>query len=276
MISCNIVGGLGNQLFQIFTTIAHSVRQNSEYVFPMNKAYIYDKRGTYWDNIFNQLKTSEKLPDLKNYNEQYFRYNLIYQISDIKLCGWFQSYKYFENEYLYIFKLCKLDEKRLLCLDKYKYPYDNCISIHFRMGDYSKPQHLSYHGICTNDYYIKGIKTIVNNTKTKFDILCFSEKDDEKYVNDRIEYIRKSFPTFNFIKVSYDILDWEQLLIMSLCRHNIIANSTFSWWSAYMNDNPDKIVIYPLPWFGVIANTDTVDLFPDKWISIRDACTYEI
>ena len=63
---------------------------------------------------------------------------------------------------------------------------------------------------------------------------------------------------------------------MSLCRHNIIANSTFSWWSAYMNNNSDKIVIYPLPWFGVIANTDTVDLFPDKWISVQNSCDYKI
>ena len=133
MISCNIVGGLGNQLFQIFTTIAHSVKKNIDYVFPVNKTQIDDKRVTYWDNIFNELKTIEKLPVLKIYNELSFKYRPIDQISDIKLCGWFQSYKYFEKEYQSIFKLCKLDQKRLLCLDKYKYPYDNCISIHFRI-----------------------------------------------------------------------------------------------------------------------------------------------
>ena len=114
----------------------------------------------------------------------------------------------------------------------------------------------------------------INNTNEKFDILCFSEKEDEIDVNNRIEYIKKSFPTFNFIKVSYDISDWEQLLIMSFCRHNIIANSTFSWWSAYMNDNVNKIIIYPLPWFSETANINTSDLFPNKWISITNSCEY--
>ena len=273
MISCNIIGGLGNQLFQIFTSMAYAYRTNNNYVFLKNKRQD-DNRRTYWYDMFDQLNIVDELPELRDYNECSFNYTPFNSIKDIKLNGWFQSYKYFEKEYKYLFNLCKFEDKRLLCLNRYNYPYSNSISIHFRIGDYAKKAHNSFHGICKNDYYVTGIEKIVNSTNEKFDILCFSEKEDEIDVNNRIEYIKKSFPTFNFIKVSYDISDWEQLLIMSLCKHNIIANSTFSWWSAYMNDNVNKIIIYPLPWFSEAANINTSDLFPNKWISITNSCEY--
>jgi hypothetical protein len=65
------------------------------------------------------------------------------------------------------------------------------------------------------------------------------------------------------------LADWEQLLLMSCCHHNIIANSTFSWWAAYFNSWKDKIVCYPSVWFGNIANHDTKDLCPEEWIKIQ-------
>ena len=64
--------------------------------------------------------------------------------------------------------------------------------------------------------------------------------------------------------------DWEEMLAMSLCNHNIIANSTFSWWGAYFNSNEDKIVCYPSVWFGPeLKNNNTVDLFPEEWKCIH-------
>ena len=63
--------------------------------------------------------------------------------------------------------------------------------------------------------------------------------------------------------------DWEQLLYMSLCNHNIIANSSFSWWAAYLNENPDKVVCYPTLWFGdALSSYDVSDLLPTEWIKI--------
>jgi hypothetical protein len=71
-----------------------------------------------------------------------------------------------------------------------------------------------------------------------------------------------------FIRVNPHLDDWEQMLLMSLCEHNIIANSTFSWWGAYLNSNVEKIVCYPDQWFSPKANKDTSDLFLEDWVKI--------
>ena len=72
----------------------------------------------------------------------------------------------------------------------------------------------------------------------------------------------------HFIQCSYSVNDYEQLLLMSLCHHNIIANSTFSWWGAYFNSNPEKVDCYPSTWFGAKCNHSSRDLFPDNWVKI--------
>jgi hypothetical protein len=79
----------------------------------------------------------------------------------------------------------------------------------------------------------------------------------------------KKFPDISFHKANDEMEDWEQLLLMSCSDHNIIANSTFSWWAAYMNLNPDKVVCYPSMWFGTANNhLNTKDLFPPQWTKI--------
>ena len=83
-----------------------------------------------------------------------------------------------------------------------------------------------------------------------------------------IDILKKTITNCAFIKVTDDVEDWKQLLLMSACGNNIIANSSFSWWGAYLNTNPTKIVCYPEIWFGPKVTHDTRDLFPESWTKI--------
>ena len=81
--------------------------------------------------------------------------------------------------------------------------------------------------------------------------------------------IKKSFPELEFHKADDTMEDWEQLLLMSCCHHNIIANSSFSWWGAYFNTNSNKIVCYPSLWFGQKILNDTKDICPLEWNKLK-------
>ena len=100
-------------------------------------------------------------------------------------------------------------------------------------------------------------------------ILYFCEKQDNEDVENTINKLKIKFPTCVFEKANDEIEDWKQMIIMSCCKDNIIANSTFSWWGAYFNDNTDKNICYPSQWFGYKnSHLVTADLFPETWNKI--------
>jgi len=296
MISCIIMGGLGNQLFQIYTTMALSIEMKTTFNFPNNKLESDKRSDTYWDSFLKELNKNTSLIDIKNmkypvFKEKDFKYNkiqilpeVIRKHGNVMLYGYFQSYKYFDKEYKNIARYIGLEESRQAVIDLFykKYENNNTISVHFRMGDYKTLQNC--HPILGDEYYINSIKFILNKTQknskekvtTKWTILYFCEEEDIDEIVSKVDKIKTGLCGsdlcygLEFERGSELIMeDWQQLLLMSCCQHNIIANSSFSWWAAYFNNNPDKIVCYPEKWFGPqLSQHDTRDLCPPTWSRI--------
>ena len=84
-----------------------------------------------------------------------------------------------------------------------------------------------------------------------------------------VMHLVSKFPQYTFTRASNLLADWEQLLLMGCCSHNIIANSSFSWWGAFFNSNKEKIVCYPSVWFGATVGHNTSDLCPPSWAKIE-------
>lgn len=270
MISTELMGGLGNQLFQIFNVLAYSLRYKKEVIFPKDKSDS-QKRPDYWQSFFKSIGylVGDESVRMKVLREPSFEFNgLGYIEEDFMFYGYFQSYKYFEDQQDSIYKLIRIDKHKQNVIEKVNMVMDNTVSIHFRLGDYKGLS--EYHPILTIDYYIKALLTIIQKTKNKnLKVIYFFEQEDVDQVNTIIDTLKTKMPSINFTPVLSDLLDYEQMIFMSLCQHNIIANSSFSWWGAYLNNNPNKIVCYPSVWFGPkFSDKNTKDLCPNYWNKI--------
>jgi len=292
MISIKIVGGLGNQLFQIFAIMAYGIQHNIKVIFPYEDIVL--GRHTYWNTFLKNIAifttnypgnhiTNNELFNMQIFQEQWFEYKPFpnFENSDICCIGYFQSYKYFENEKDKIYSLIKLNELKDTIVQENKQLFSDTmdttdtiltISMHFRLGDYKTKRY--YHPILNYGYYEVAldhiIETIGANNK-KIRVLYFCENEDNIFVYEkRIQPLNNKYPDIEFIKVDDTIDDWKQLLIMASCNHHIIANSTYSWWGAYLNNSDSKIVCYPSKWFGEYYEHTYKcdDLMPLEWKSI--------
>jgi hypothetical protein len=270
MISLYLQGGLGNQLFQIFAVIAYAIEHQERVAF-LEKKDDGEIRPPYWDTIFKRLKdgidpklTRDKMTILP---EDGFHYKPLPKKTNVMLYGYFQSYKYFDKYYEQIYKKLNLKMEQELIKTKYL-TLTETISLHFRIGDYTALQ--LHHTILKDDYYVNSIEEILKRTKKNdWNIIYYCEEKDNIPVKQRMRHIKKKFPHLTFYKAEDNMMDWEQLLLMSCSDHNIIANSAFSWWAAYLNSNPQKLVCYPKTWFGGFnSNKNTTDLCPPNWIKI--------
>lgn len=277
MYNINILldAGLCNQLFMIFATVSYALDNGINYFIYSNKN---NNKMKYWNTLldrFNnkliyEIDTTLPLYDEKE-NHHYIKIPSIEEIKNsFNLKGYYQSDKYFKHNYDKILEIMDFDNKQNKIKEEYNYLFKKkTIAIHFRIGDYIGLQ--QYHPILQEDYYNNALIYLeikLKNIKTDYDILYFCQEGDKIIVDKMISNLNKD-RDFNFIKVSDDIDDWKQLLIMSLCDNFIIANSTYSWFGAYFSKNIEKIIIYPSKWFGEsLKHKNTKDICPDNWMKI--------
>jgi len=227
-------GRLGNQLFELSATISLALNNNDTYVFP---------NWEYKDhfNLNNCFATS--IANNYVYTEPHFHYSSIPYQANTDIRGYFQSQKYFINQQNIIKELLT---PKIALGTKYDYT-----SIHVRRGDYvNQPNNYIQLGM---DYY----KVAMELVKTKHYII----------VSDDINWCHNNFIGEQFI-FSENRSPVEDLALQITCEHNIIANSSFSWWGAWLNKNPSKMIVAPNRWFGPNQKHNTKDLLPNEWTKI--------
>ncbi len=251
MVTCKLInsrssGLFCNKLFLGAATIALAHRNGDEAVFPVhsNTTWLYG-------HVFeNTIKTSNILPVRCEWKEPNFTYDEIPYQKDINLTGYFQSEKYFRDcgELIRHHYEPRIDIANKI-RTKYADVLNNAVSIHVRRGDY-----LLYpdkHPVCDMNYYNKAMEIFDGATF----IICSND----------MEWCKNNFKGKNIVFSDGD--EVEDLFLQSFCQHNIIANSSFSWWGAWLNENKNKVVVAPKKWFGPNYFSSR-DLCPDEWIKI--------
>ncbi len=297
MICVRLYGGLGNQMFQYAFGLALALENKTELLldtshFEKEQIKVNHTFRPFELNLFNLNTKEADLSDIKKLKpflyrvinvislyiglqgiqtSKYFIENGSFYNESIKIIekqcyvsGYWQSYKYFQDIELIIrnnFKFPKNSD--VLNIERMeKITNSNSISLHIRRSDYVKNKHHDIHGICSIEFYNESIKYLAERIENPT-IFVFS--DDIEWAIQNITIAHPvEFITGNTGEKSY--LDMQ---LMSLCKHNIIANSSFSWWGAWLNSYKQKIVIAPQKWYlDEKINSQTGDLIPREWIRL--------
>lgn len=278
MVSVQLKGGLGNQMFQLASGLVFSKKFDLELTIDLSflesnisetntftprkyELIIFPKIAQF--KINNNVIRSVREVNNNNFNSSFFLERLFGY--EFNLNDYFQSESFFFNYRqeiieLFQFDTSKLSDESLTILADIN--FQNLIGIHMRKGDYIKPKVNEVHGVVGIDFYLKAVdyfKQKLNNPK----FILFSDDPElaqfefKPYLSDL--YVVKNTPNKS---------SWIDMYLMSQCHGNIIANSTFSWWGAYLNKN--KItVIAPKKWFlKPELNEQYSNLIPQGWITL--------
>jgi hypothetical protein len=266
-ITTNHMGGIGNVMFKLSASISLALDNGVDFIFSnefirqLDKDVVcdgFDDYRIYYDNLLRNIKFIDKLPSrYRVHNEPgTFNYKSItyYKGENLLLEGYYQSEKYFINNKDYIINLFEPTENiKQTILEKLP-NIQNSISIHIRRGDYLNLP--DFHPQQSLEYYMSAINLLGIDKN----YLIFS--DDLDGVINMFDFL----PNKQFVNLGKNYLD---LYAMSMCEHNIICNSTFGWWGAYLNKNNNKKVIGPSRWFGpLLSNLNSSDILPNNWIKI--------
>lgn len=298
MIIVRLEGGLGNQMFQYALGRQLSIINNTMLkidISALGKARI--TANTTWReyrlNIFNfkcEIANVYDIQKVKTYSPSFFdklKYKFLgkpnpygktevfeknlfnFDSSILKtpvnayITGYWQSYYYFNSIreiLLNDFQLKDIPNVNIYSFIN-KITNQNSVSVHIRRGDYvSNPKHMENHGLCSPKYYYHAIDYICNKIENP---VFYFFSDEINWVEKNIKI---NYPAI-YIKATPAEKDFYDLYMMSLCKHNIIANSSFSWWGAWLNKNSDKIVVAPKKWMND-SSIDTTDLIPENWVRL--------
>ena len=268
MIISKLQGGLGNQLFQWAYAYSLAVEFDRDFYLD-TRSYYFDKKRRYelykFPNLSKglniiPLSVNDKRASQENINQDFITEHVIddfncrplYLFNNVAyiLEGYWQSEKYFTFCKNVIRDMLQpTDLQRLELRDKIK---ENSVSIHVRRSDYLETN--GYHPVQPLAYFEEALK-VVDDYKY---IYVFS--DDMQWCKENLKYDNIEFVT------GHDNID--DLWMMSMCKHNIISNSTFSWWGAWINGYANKTVVAPRQWFGSHVDLNTDDIIPEDWIQI--------
>lgn len=267
MIYIELNGRIGNHLFQIATgaSLAHEhgvgykvVCHDGYKLAPPDNCYVREYIEQFRSNILRNIDIQIGRPQTDcdyYYDIEYIYKEIPYSGRDMLLYGAFQSEKYFDKEF--VRKLFSIpDDINQYIITKFgNIIQQGVTSINVRRGDYCRLPH--QYAVCGMSYYNKAIDYLGR---------------DKKYliISDDIDWCKRHFKGNNFYFVDDEepIID---LYIQTLCENNIISNSTFSWWGAWLNSNKNKVVVCPDPWFGKsYSNYSTQDLIPKEWVQIEN------
>ncbi|MEK7621575.1 MAG: alpha-1,2-fucosyltransferase [Patescibacteria group bacterium] len=295
MIILRLEGGLGNLMFQYALGRHLALKNQMELKFDIG-SYQTNPLGdcSFWlegfgIDIKTNLATQNEIQRFKKYDRRpggkWFLYNWLMaspskyvrekgfafdpMVLEIKgsfyLHGWFQTEKYFKDIREIILKDFTVQRHPL---DKNKevakkIATTHSIGIHIRRADYvANPKTRYYHGELPRAYYDNAL-VIITTKIPRPTLFIFS--DDIEWVKHNMRFPFETVYTgWNAMEAAH-----EDVRLMSLCKHNIISNSTLGWWGAWLNKNNDKIVVAPSKWFANSPKCDTKDIVPENWHTVE-------
>lgn len=269
MVYSALMGRIGNNLFQIAAGVSLAKQNNTDFIACVHKVMLPEPDNCLLSEYLNQFKETilrkitiiDNIPENSfSYYETGYSYDPVKYQKNIRLEGYFQSEKYFDKELIH--EIFSIDNVTLAYIkNKYEFLFcEEITAINVRRGDFLKVSHL--HPICSLRYFRNAIQYIGR---------------DKKYliISDDIDWCKKKFKGSNFIFVE-DENPTVDLYLQVLSTNNIISNSSFSWWGAWLNGNPDKVVLAPSEnWVGKYHDIKEFgDLIPDSWILISNPLSF--
>lgn len=294
MIIVRLTGGLGNQMFQYAAAYSLSRIKGLKLKLDITSFSEQNKNETVRSiDILNFNLKEDRVASLKEIKKVkypygniskltgylakkiFFQYNIDWNPGFFKkstcsyLDGYYQSENYFDEFFDDIksqFSLPLNNDKSFREIEDLILSCPNSVSIHIRRGDYiSNPKAKKYHHICTENYYYMALRLI---EKKIGEVKVFVFSDDIDWVKQNLDFPKNSVYVSNLLNGQENMLrNNQELLLMSKCKNNIISNSTFSWWAAYLNNNINKLIVTPSIW-NLSRRVKHKYLLPESWLRI--------